>query len=332
MKSPFTGKDMIVSKEWRTINFRKDKFKVLSHFYKCVDTGEQFEDDLFAELNYNQSINLYRAKYKIPFPEEITATREKYQLSAAKMSDILGFGTNSYRLYENGEVPSQSNAKLIQLVADPHEFKKLVQYCPSLKEKEIDKINRTIDELLEEQKNNKIEKQLEDYYLGTIQPNSLTGYKIPNINKFSEMIVFFTEKLHPWKTKLNKLLFYADFCMHSKYGFSISGIRYQAIQMGPVPNNFNGIYEYLANKDLFDILYTSFPNGGTGEQFKIKSGKEFNKELFTPQEMEVLNMIADRFKNTTTDEMIKLSHQEKAWTENQANKSLIDYVYSYALN
>ncbi len=29
MKSPFTGKEMSIVKEWRTMSFRKDEFKVL---------------------------------------------------------------------------------------------------------------------------------------------------------------------------------------------------------------------------------------------------------------------------------------------------------------
>src|SRR3989304_8867898 len=115
MKSPFTGKEMSTQKEWRTMYFRKEEFNVLFHTYKCEDTGEQFEDDAFAQLNFNQLVNQYRAKHAIPFPEQIVAIRKKYNLSAVKMSDILGFGTNSYRQYEAGEVPSQSNARLIQL-------------------------------------------------------------------------------------------------------------------------------------------------------------------------------------------------------------------------
>jgi hypothetical protein len=60
MKSPFTGKEMSIRKEWRSMNFRKDEFKVLFHSYICVETGEQFEDDAFAQLNYNQLVNQYR--------------------------------------------------------------------------------------------------------------------------------------------------------------------------------------------------------------------------------------------------------------------------------
>ncbi|GAO27760.1 type II toxin-antitoxin system antitoxin SocA domain-containing protein [Geofilum rubicundum] len=234
MNSPFTGKEMTIVKEWRTMSFRKDKFEVLFHSYKCEDTGEQFEDEAFAQLNFNQLINQYRVKYSIPFSEQIIAIREKYNLSAAKMSEILGFGINGYRQYEGGEVPNQSNAKLIQLAEDPHEFKKLVNYCTTLDQKVRDKTCRIIDNLLEEQKKNKFEKQLEEYFFGACLPNALTGYRTPDLRKFSEMVVFFAEKLQPWKTKLNKLLFYADFMMHKQTGFSMSGIQYRALPMGPV--------------------------------------------------------------------------------------------------
>lgn len=332
MKSPFTGKEMNIVKEWRTESFRKEEFKVLFHSYKCEETGEQFEDDAFAQLNYNQLVNQYRVKYSIPFPEQIISIRKKYNLSAAKMSDILGFGINGYRQYEGGEVPSQSNAKLIQLAEDPHEFKKLINYYTALDSKFIDKTFKTIENLLEEQKKNKFEKQLENYFFGACLPNNLTGFKTPDFRKFSEMVVFFTEKLEPWKTKMNKLLFYSDFNMYKQSGFSMSGVQYRAIPMGPVPNNFNGIFEYLANKEELYIYYSNFADGGTGEQFKPNPEKTFNKDLFTESELQILESVAERFKNTSTNEIIDISHKEKAWIENNSERKLIDYSYSFDLN
>ena len=332
MKSPFTGKEMSILKEWRTMSFRKDEFKVLFHSYKCEDTGEQFEDDAFAQLNYNQLVNQYRVKYSIPFPEQIISIRENYNLSAAKMSEILGFGTNGYRQYEGGEVPSQSNARLIQLAENPHEFKKLVDLSTTLEQKFVEKLYRKIENLLEEQKKNKFEKQFENYFLGSCLPGTLTGFKTPDFKKFSEMVVFFTEKLEPWKTKLNKLLFYADFIMYQKTAYSMSGGQYRAIPMGPVPNNFNGIFEYLANKDELDIYYTNFSDGGTGEQFKPNPGKTFDSKVFTAFELDILNSVAERFKDTSTNEIIEISHKEKAWIENNDGRKLIDYNYSFDLN
>jgi DNA-binding transcriptional regulator YiaG len=332
MKSPFTGKEMSIQKEWRTLSFRKDEFSVLFHSYKCHETGEQFEDDAFAQLNFNQLVNQYRVKYSIPFPEQIIAIREKYNTSASRMSEILGFGTNGYRQYESGEVPSQSNSRLIQLADDPHEFKKLVDLCTTLEPKVKNKLWHQIQIVLEEQKKTKFEKQLEKYFFNTCLPNTFTGYKIPNIDKFTEMVVFFTERLQPWKTKLNKLLFYSDFAMFKQSGFSISGLQYKAIQMGPVPSNFNSLFEYVVNNNDVDIQYATFSDGGTGEQFKPNSKREFKAELFTENELQLLEITAERFRNTTTTEIIELSHQEKAWIENKDEKRIIDYTYSFDLH
>lgn len=332
MKSPITGKEMSIQKEWRTMSFRKEEFNVLFHSYRCDETGEQFEDDAFSELNYNQLVNQYRSKYFIPFPEQIITIREKYDISASKMSEILGFGTNSYRQYESGEVPSQSNSRLIQLAEDPHEFKKLVDLCSSLESKIKDKLYHKIQLVLEEQKNTKFEKLLENYFFEACLPNTFTGFKMPNLKKFTEMVVFFTESMQPWKTKLNKLLFYSDFIMFKQTGFSISGIQYRAIPMGPVPNNFNSIYEFLARNDDIDIYYSTFPDGGTGEQFKPSINRSFSTELFTEGEIFVLENIAERFKYTSTNQIIDLSHKEKGWLENITEKKIIDYKYSFDIN
>jgi uncharacterized phage-associated protein len=88
----------------------------------------------------------------------------------------------------------------------------------------------------------------------------------------------------------------------------------------------------LANNDDVDIYYTTFSDGGTGEQFKPNSKREFNSELFTENELQILENIAERFKNTSTNEIIEISHKEKAWQENKDEKKIIDYKYSFDLN
>ena len=135
MKSPITGKEMILTKEKRSLNFRKVNFDIVFHYYKCEDSGEQFTTTELDDLNMNQVYNQYRDLFKIPFPDEILRIREKYNLAAAKMSEILGFGTNSYRQYEAGEMPSVSNARLIQMIDDPKKFIDMVNLCDSLDEK-----------------------------------------------------------------------------------------------------------------------------------------------------------------------------------------------------
>ena len=146
------------------------------------------------------------------------------------------------------------------------------------------------------------------------------------------MVVYFSDKLSPFKTKMNKLLFYADFLMFKQSCFSISGMRYKAIEMGPVPINFQSIFEYLANKDEIDIFTTEFPQGYIGEQFKAKKNRPFRAELFSENELNVLEKVATVFKPTSTNEMIELSHLEEAWKKNEKNKSVISYEYAFDLN
>ncbi len=68
------------------------------------------------------------------------------------MAEVLGFGTNVYRQYESGEVPNQSNARLIQLANDPEEFRKLVLLSGVFSHKDLEKILKRVDNLIENQK------------------------------------------------------------------------------------------------------------------------------------------------------------------------------------
>lgn len=332
MKSPITGKVMTLTKEKRSIDFRKEPFEVVFHFFRCEDSGEQFTTHSLDEVNTNQIYNQYRDRFNIPFPDEIIRIREKYQLSASKMSTILGFGANSYRKYESGEMPSVSNARLIQMIDDPKKFIDLVELCDVLDDDTKKRYIRRAQDILEEHKRNKFSFNLKNYLLGNHLADIYSGYRNPNFDKFSEMVVYFSEQLEPFKTKMNKLLFYADFLMFKQTCFSISGVRYRAIDMGPVPNNFQSIFEYLANNGEIDIDYVTFPQGYTGEQFRAREGRGFNKKLFDEFELSVLDKVCEAFKATSTNNIIETSHLEEAWKKNVQEKDVISYSYAFDLS
>ena len=322
---------MTLQREERTLTFRKEDFPVQYHYYQCEASGEQFTSTELDELNLQQLYNQYRDRHNLPFPEDIRRIRETYGLSAVKMSEVLGFGVNGYRNYEQGEVPSQSNGKLIQLVHDPRQFRALVNISDALKAETKDKLLRKIDYLMEEQERPRLSFDVEDYLLNKSLPNEYTGYRTPNLARLTEMVVFFTEQLQPWKTQMNKLLFYADFLQFQRTCFSISGARYRAIQMGPVPNNYSSLFEYMANCDAIDLHATTF-SAGIGEQFKPRPDRPFSTELLDDAEVQVLNEVAERFRTTNTAKIIEISHQEQAWIENEAKRGLISYQWAFTVD
>src|SRR5690606_30649265 len=149
MNSPITGKPMKLIREADTLTFRKETFNIVYHYYLCEDSGERFTDDRLDALNITQATNQYREKYGIPFPEEIRQIREQYGVSASKMSEILGLGVNTYRLYESGEMPTVANGRLILSVRGPEEFIKQVEASTHfLNEREVIKFIEKAEALI----------------------------------------------------------------------------------------------------------------------------------------------------------------------------------------
>lgn len=314
------------------LTFRKEKYTICHTFYYCEKSGEQFSTTELDDLNLLQLHNQYRDKHNLPFTKEIIATRSKYQLPATKMSEILGLGVNSYGKYENGEVPSNSNGRLISMVNDPVKFKSIVDLCDTLSEADRSKINKRINALIMQNDEDKFNKSMELYLLGSQLPDELSGYTAPNLSKLIEMIKFFAENLEPWKTVMNKLLFYSDFLAYRKNCYSMSGVRYRAIKMGPVPHNYNSIYDYVSNNNKVNIINVPFSDSVFGFKFQQINNQEFNKNLFSDNEIEILKQVRDLFSDMSTKEVIEFSHKEKAWIDNEADRKLIDYVYAFDID
>ncbi len=327
---PFEDKDMELRKESREIPFRKENFEIVYHYYSSGD--EEYTTPDIEDVNMKQVYNQYRDKHDIPFPEEIREIRESYGLPAKRMAELLGFGVNTYGNYEKGEIPSVSNGTLIQEVArDPNRFLSLVErhsiYSDDKKKKDslIKRINKLI-----EKRNDDIYTQYQGYLMGNnwgfSLPNNETGYKQPDFNKFTQMVVFFSERLLPYKTQLNKLLFYTDFVHYKNKVSSISGFRYSAIPLGPVPDNYEGIYNLIENKGEIDIDYQENDWGPTK---RFKNTVPFNESLFTSEELDTMNFVCEKFGKMSTKEIVDYSHEETAWVENKERKGIIDYKYAF---
>jgi transcriptional regulator with XRE-family HTH domain len=326
MISPFTGGKAIQLSEKRELEFRKEKFEITQFFYRCEDTKEEFTTEELDQLNLNQLYNQYREKYSIPFQDEIKAIREQYGLSASKMSEILGLGTNSYRQYEADDIPTVANGRLILAAKDPIEFKKFIEASRSvLGEREYEKFLTRVDALIESESKDIWEKLFIDHIFTESKPSEFTGYKRPSMDKIAHTISYYATKVdYLWKTKLNKLLFYTDFVHYKRTGFSVCGIAYRAIQLGPVPAEYDKLYLKLLDDDLFDVEFIPFhENGYVGEALRNKIS--FDGTLFTPTEMQVLEEVSIAFARKTSTEIVDISHNEKAWIENENKHQIISY-------
>ncbi len=314
---------MLLKHEEVEFKFRKEPFKIWYHFYECTHSNEKFTNEQLDNINMNQVYNQYREKYGIPFPEEIIAIREKYGVSAAKMSEILGLGANTYRLYESGDMPSVANGRLIRSIDNPESFISQVEASSHfLSEKEQQKFISIANKIKEKDQSNLWDHLFEEKIFRDHKPSELNGYKIPDLEKISQVIGFFSSKTDLFKTKLNKLLFYTDFLMYKKTACSLTGITYRAIPFGPVPAEYDKMYMKLCDDQKIEINTIYFNDGNCGEQIK---SNENNQSSFNKQELEVLSTIAKHLCDKNTKEIVEISHHEPAWKDNESEKLAISY-------
>ncbi len=328
MKSPFTKGKAILEGEWKEHSFRKDVFRIFEQHYRCVDTNQTFSTPDLDRLHLTQLHNQYRSRHQIPFPQEIQRIRMQVGLSAARMSEILDLGINSYRQYEQGEIPTQANAKLIRLAAQPDRLAEFVEEKAHIfTPRQLQKVRGRVDQLLRDQEKSSVMSYLWNSHL---EPNEFTGFVKPELQKVAQYVLFFVERMKPLKTQLNKLLFYGDFLHFKLHGFSISGCNYRAITFGPVPSHFHELFEVLESQGYLRIEEELFSSGHIGERFLANT--QAAEDKFSETEWNTMQRVAQTFEHSRSRELIDLSHEEDAWKDNHEAKSLISYQqYAFRL-
>lgn len=324
MISPFTGGEVQLGQEQRELTYRKEKFVYTAQFYICVDTNEQFTTTELDEINIGQVYNQYRVKYGIPFPDEIKGIRELYGLSAYKMSEILGLGANQYRLYENGEMPSEAIGKTLKSITNPSVFQTYVQNAENqFTAQEFAKICEKIERACK--RIDDMQPRIPIYNM--VKRSVINGYAPQSPSKVKNTILYFISKLGGvFTTKMNKLLFYADFYSYKKQGVGITGLSYKAIQYGPVPERWDILYGLI---DDIEHEIVSFASGNSGE--RLVSQIEPDMSVFTPEQQSILDEIVYKLKDKTANQLSELSHQEDAWLKFKDTNLLIDYSEAFTL-
>ena len=141
------------------------------------------------------------------------------------------------------------------------------------------------------------------------------------------MIRYYANSVHVaslYLVKLMKLLWYGDALSYKRRGYAISGMAYRALPMGAVPVAYEAII------DLSTIHYEELEMGdGTGYRFLPSENKEYTH--LTPEDMEILDVVIQRFGRLPKNEIVDMMHKEDAYTET-APHDIIQFKYAKALS
>lgn len=325
MKSPFTGGQTVLITETRKAVFRKEEYEYTHLSYQCVDTKETFTTTQVDTFNISQIYNSYRTAHGIPYPDEIKAIRSRYMISALKMSRILGLGDNQFRLYENGEMPSVGNGRVLKAIQSPTTFEVFVDAAKNvLSDEEYMKIKTRLKECACQSPMEELKHKL---IFGDNIRDKYNGYAMRSLSKLKNVLLYFIKKFNGiFVTKMNKILFYTDFLSYREIGQGITGLSFKAIQYGPVPNNWDRIYSLL---DEIEQIEVEGKNGIVGN--KLVTEMPCDITCFSQEQLSILEKVYETFRNDTSVSISNKSHQEAAWIDNQVNHSFIDFNYAFSL-
>lgn len=150
--------------------------------------------------------------------------------------------------------------------------------------------------------------------------------------KYKNAILFFANKVRNGtlgKLKLMKLLYFLDFDFFEKYGRSITKDEYLRFENGPVPRMAEKLLKKM-NGDGIKIVKKSIGVGYKDQQH-IEPLKQFDLNVFTKEELLMLEEIADKWERFSGNEMKAASHGEAPWIATEPD-SVIDYNLAYYRN
>tara|TARA_R110002110_G_scaffold415794_1_gene656137 strand:+ start:5625 stop:6668 length:1044 start_codon:yes stop_codon:yes gene_type:complete len=305
---------------------RGESISVPSTYFHCLRCNQDFDDPRAEDDVLDLAYREYRRRNNMLQPEEIREFRKKFNLTQKELCELLSWGEVTISRYEKGKLQENGHDTLLRLIQNPINMLDLIRkkqklFTPEKKEVLTEQLTKMVQ----------LENNFVDTYqsiFGNYDKNIFSGWQKLNISKVITMIRFFCYPSGQFKTKLNKLLFYADFEHYAKHETSITGLQYVKMQYGPVPSNYERYQVYLIENDMIEIEEIVFPDDSSGEKLKSKKGPDLS--CFSESEVHVLTKVKDLFNSITCKKISDISHEEEAYI-NTKDRNFISYEYANSL-
>lgn len=309
-----------------TYSVRGESINILAMVRVCSKCNKPIFDEELDSQNIERAFDKYRINHDILTAEQIEDLRKTYGLSQRGLAILLNWSPATVARYEQGSIPSPSHhAMLINLKKNVEHAKNLFEQAKTslgrldarrMKERltEIDKSSQGFDTIL------LLSKKYN--YIGEKDP-LYSGFTDFEFNKLANMVSYFTSNIPKIsKTKLMKLLFYADFSYFKECGLSISGLSYRHLPFGPVP-----VHHWLMLEALTENKIIELKPFGDFEGEYLETIYDADLSLFDEDELNVMNRIINYFKTFNAERISDYSHGEIAYIKTN-DKEYISYEFA----
>ncbi len=156
--------------------------------------------------------------------------------------------------------------------------------------------------------------------------------------KLLNAVLFFAKHIRRLNTtKLAKLLYGLDSRHFKQTGYPSIGLLYYAYEQGPLPVDFwSELVSDPLPEDLtylISLVKEQYDNdsGRFERRIVAKPKTRFDKSIFTPREMDIMNELVELFKDYSARIYSEASHERGSpWDrtrKEKGDKALMDYLY-----
>jgi len=307
------------------IMIRGENMPIQMKYYHCNECGQDYEIPRPDYDPLDAVYRDYRDKKGMVQPNELIAFRKQLGLTQLELSRVLSIGVATLNRYENGALQSEAHDQAIRLCMQPANLLRIMEDRPELLP-ELDR-NRIIELLRKGGQDTcgLLEEAIAKF--GSYPPSLLSGYVRFNIDKFFQALKFFCFNDEVPKTKLMKLLFYADFKHFKDNGVSICGVQYAHATHGPIPDQFETWL--VAITDWVKLLNCQEKQFGDHVGEVYTSGDPI-VSVFSTSELASLAVVKNLFASFNANQIRKFSHQEKGY-QATCDGEIISYQYAQEL-
>lgn len=149
-----------------------------------------------------------------------------------------------------------------------------------------------------------------------ITVDELLQNRVPNEEKYKEMILAYLRIARESgnalkKTKLAKLLYFADFAWFYKNLESMSGMNYRRIDFGPVPNEYFTALEELAREGKVTISCKTHEDGyGMYQIEETRASENAPLSYLNQKELKLMKDIWSKWSDAKTEEIVAFTHNQ----------------------
>jgi len=159
--------------------------------------------------------------------------------------------------------------------------------------------------------------------------DQLLSTQAPNFTKYKHMLLAFLREAKQSgkalkKTKLAKLLYFADFAWYYKHLESMSGMSYRKIEFGPVPDSYFSLVDDMEQKGELNVTQVAKDDFHMYELHETRSSVSTKLDSLSKEELTLIHSIWEKWEDAKTNEIVNFTHKQMPYMFAEEN-SIVSY-------